>query len=103
MTPKLKPCPFCGGEAKHNDGGNSVYGRFWWRVGCTECSVILADREEWDGSHLRYPPMECVDRWNKRAGVAADDVTNLADYKADIMALHDETIAIIRNWVEART
>ena len=37
MTNALKPCPFCGSEAKLNyDGGNEVYGQRWW-VGCTGC------------------------------------------------------------------
>ena len=68
--PELKPCPFCGGAAKHNDGGSSIFGRFWWAVGCTECDVVFRDREVWDENmRLKLPPMECFERWNRRAEV----------------------------------
>lgn len=66
----LKPCPFCGGPAVHNDGGNSVYGRLWWAVGCVECDVELSDRELWGaGARLELPPKECFERWNRRASL----------------------------------
>lgn len=68
---ELKPCPFCGGEAKHNDGGNSTYGRFWWAVWCDECQIEVRDREVWkreeDRTILALPPKECFERWNRRA------------------------------------
>jgi hypothetical protein len=71
MSTELKKCPFCGGEAKHNDGGNSVFGRFWWAVWCEECQIEMRDREVWDSSragylHPDYPPQECFTRWNRR-------------------------------------
>lgn len=71
-TPELKPCPFCGGEASHNDGGNSVYGRYWWVVGCKNCDVTFADQEVWsktDPGMLdpAYPPKHCFIAWNTRA------------------------------------
>jgi hypothetical protein len=70
MSIILKPCPFCGGEAKHNDGGNSVFGRFWWSVWCDECLIEMSDREKWgEPGKLdpKYPAKECFDRWNRRA------------------------------------
>lgn len=75
-THELKPCPFCGGEASTNDGGNSVYGRFWWRVGCIECGIWMADPEVWEPNGTGkldpdYPPQFCFDQWNTRAGGAA--------------------------------
>lgn len=69
MSEELKPCPFCGGPAIHNDGGNSTYGRLWWAVGCEECLVEIRDRELWaEGAKLdpAYPPKECFTRWNAR-------------------------------------
>ena len=78
MTPELKPCPFCGGKAKHNNGGNSTFGRFWWAVWCDTCQVEMRDLEVWDQSperlgmlHPDYPPKECFTRWNTRAEIAA--------------------------------
>lgn len=72
----LKPCPFCGGEAKHNDGGNSVYGRLWWAVWCEECQIEMRDKEVWhewsgpDAGKLKSQPMECFESWNRRASDA---------------------------------
>lgn len=69
MSEELKPCPFCGGTAKHNDGGNSVYGLFWYAVWCEECQIEMRDRERWaEGAKLdpAYPPKECFARWNSR-------------------------------------
>jgi hypothetical protein len=70
----LKPCPFCGSPASHNQGGNSVYGRLWWAVWCDPCQVEMRDLEVWDRSpdrpgmlHPDYPPKECFARWNNRA------------------------------------
>lgn len=70
----LKPCPFCGGEASHNGGGDSVFGRFWWTVGCKTCDFWLSDKEVWsqtDHGMLdpAYPPKHCFALWNKRAAV----------------------------------
>lgn len=69
--PELLPCPFCGGEAKHNSGGNSRYGRLWWSVGCDNCGVEMYDHEVWDGDrhgmfHPDHKPMECFENWNTR-------------------------------------
>lgn len=76
-TPELKPCPFCGGPAETNDGGDSVYGRFWWAVGCSSCDVVFCDREKWDGNgHLTLPPQECFERWNRRAPVCLPEPIN---------------------------
>lgn len=68
----LLPCPFCGGEAEHNDGGNSVFGRFWWAVWCNTCQIEMRDRERWDGNRPgmldpAFPPQESFARWNRRA------------------------------------
>lgn len=76
---ELKPCPFCGGAAQDNDGGNSIYGRFWWSVGCVDCEVVLHDREEWHdrsgpkAGRLKYEAKECFDRWNRRSATPPQD------------------------------
>ena len=81
-APDLLPCPFCGGEATHNDGGNSTYGRLWWCVGCENCDVWFADEEVWSKTKHgmldpAYPPKHCFKVWNTRTydfiGIMDDD------------------------------
>lgn len=55
MSGELKPCPFCGGEAK--TGGYAIAVEGYW-VSCTTCGVYV------DG----YPTTTvAVDAWNQRA------------------------------------
>jgi Lar family restriction alleviation protein len=58
---ELKPCPFCGGEAKVYDHFRIARGKTWnyFRVGCEECG-------------LRFPKFsevkeEAIEAWNRRA------------------------------------
>ena len=71
MSEQLKPCPFCGGEASHNGGGGSSYGRFWWIVGCKTCDIWVSDPEIWDKKNPgmldpAYPAKWCIAAWNRR-------------------------------------
>jgi len=66
------PCPFCGGDAVHNDGGHSVFGRLWWTVGCPTCGIWFSDKERWQRDNPgyldpAYPPKHCFADWNRRA------------------------------------
>lgn len=77
-APELKPCPFCGGKPSHNEGGNSRYGRFWWRVGCVNCGVFFNDEEKWDAnSPGNLDPechqKQCFDTWNTRTDLIPSD------------------------------
>jgi len=86
-APELKPCPFCGGEASHNGGGGSVFGRFWWTVGCKACDVWFADPEVWSNTghgmlNPAYPPKHCFAAWNTRAP-DADLTARLAAAEAE--------------------
>lgn len=70
-APELLPCPFCGGEASHNGGGGSSYGRFWWIVGCKTCDIWVSDPEIWDKKNPgmldpAYPAKWCLAAWNRR-------------------------------------
>ena len=53
---KLKPCPFCGGEARYTVFSSLGY----HHVECIKCDVVM------DYSHSFA---EAVDRWNRRATV----------------------------------
>jgi hypothetical protein len=101
MGEELKPCPFCGGDAKHNDGGNSTYGRFWWAVGCPECDVVLRDREVWGAnSQLVLPAKECFARWNTRADAAfMEEVREVLEVaQADAVSERDRLIETEAVW-----
>ena len=50
----LKPCPFCGGEAKVKAMGTN---RRSMVIGCTECSCDLETGETWVDENIR---------WNRR-------------------------------------
>lgn len=84
----LKPCPFCGGAASHNDGGNSTYGRLWWAVGCEDCGYSFSDREKWgEDGKLSLPPKECFERWNIRPAAPVEGletVTYRAKFKSEM-------------------
>ena len=56
--PKLKPCPFCGGEAE-------MFPYYFneWHIGCGKCSCDMGvfDTKE-----------EAIEAWNKRVGEVAE-------------------------------
>lgn len=91
---KLKPCPFCGGEAR------SYRYRFWdgdiekklWLCQCESC-------------RLNYPPIkvhcehesEAIDAWNKR-----EDTISVAEIEAYLQSRLDEWNALgDRKWEPA--
>ena len=55
MPEKLKPCPFCGGEAKVK----RFFGCAYITVGCKECNVQIN----------RDTKKQAIDAWNKRVEV----------------------------------
>lgn len=52
---KLKPCPFCGGEAETELCGKGIYS--YWSVWCN-CGVLLQDYKT---------EAEAIEAWNTRA------------------------------------
>jgi len=59
MTEKLKPCPFCGGEAEIERAGTP---RFSTIYACTDCGCRLETGEEWGHGTA----------WNTRPSVVPD-------------------------------
>lgn len=76
---KLKPCPFCGGEAKlkRSENDRSVEGLTQYKVICTNCSAS-AYGEYFNFYIIKPNPeapqaeMSAIEAWNKRAEPPAD-------------------------------
>lgn len=51
---ELKPCPFCGGEAKYEEFDDGFFN--WGRVECKQC-----------GAMITTPPTNTIEAWNRRA------------------------------------
>jgi Lar family restriction alleviation protein len=58
---ELKPCPFCGGEAKnekHNMRVDEGLTRLWYMARCQKCdAIVFSNKSE----------QEATDKWNRRA------------------------------------
>ncbi len=50
--PKLKPCPFCGGEAEYDE---DFFGRAY--IQCSNCEAHLQDKKAYQ---------DCIEAWNTR-------------------------------------
>jgi len=71
MTEKLKPCPFCGGEAVLLEPNESST---FYRVGCN-CAHCIGANAVW---HAHTSEAEAIEAWNARAERTcyADEVTH---------------------------
>lgn len=58
--PKLKPCPFCGKQAKRTRG---FYGLNFFKCVCG--AVVSFDNDFYNNN-----PDKAIDAWNRRAGEA---------------------------------
>ena len=56
MAEKLKPCPFCGGEAELR-GTSKLLSLFWF-----SCRSCFAE------TYGAYSEEEAIEQWNRRAG-----------------------------------
>ena len=54
MTTKLKPCPFCGSEARLNDIANK---HRWWSVVCNVCIA---------STNMKTSKAAAIEAWNRR-------------------------------------
>ena len=75
MNDKLKPCPFCGGEATIREFacGSTGNGEFSasYEVGCNDCKIKFLRESKF--SLINGHPVfskngydECIDAWNRR-------------------------------------
>ena len=77
MNKKLKPCPFCGGQAYIKEKNCTHYrdGTFGatYYVGCDTCGFSLCNISEFclEAGQVVFKQNgyeKCVDQWNKRVG-----------------------------------
>ena len=62
---KIKPCPFCGSEAKlkiTEDTSDYDYGKKYYDIRCTNKDCYLCDGADWNQSF----PEDIIEIWNKR-------------------------------------
>lgn len=64
MSEELKPCPFCGGEAKKQAVKTTILGDTYWGIKCTKCNCGTV-------GYLNYN--YAIKAWNRRAN---DENTN---------------------------
>lgn len=68
---KLKPCPFCGGEAKAIITKTAIGGQLSCLISCANCSFV-EQGEHLDSFQCSIDEMEdlinrTVEKWNRRA------------------------------------
>ena len=66
MNEKLKPCPFCGGEAEIVE--DRLYGEDYYAGRCKSCAAT---------SIFEFTKEEAVDKWNRRNYPEKQDSSNL--------------------------
>ena len=67
---ELKPCPFCGGEAKVQKDVHSIDGglRLFYYVRCCLCGAIAGFKLEcYPRQKEHKAKREAIDAWNRRA------------------------------------
>jgi len=48
MSEELKPCPFCGGEAREQEQRGSFGGYGLTEIYCLDCSARSSDKDDWN-------------------------------------------------------
>lgn len=74
---KLKPCPFCGGEAYITMQRDSEWYKEWYSVVCGECGSEIKDvnrfmcdrtrERHWSENLKKEIEKSLTDKWNRRA------------------------------------
>ena len=96
--PKLKPCPFCGGEVEER-GGSCNYGKhtITLDIKCGECGTIFKFKSNW-----KFNPIpEALEAWNRRAskdGGAGQRQHLRAHFEAEDIEKATRAHARLRAW-----
>lgn len=94
---KLKPCPFCGGEARVNEryrGGTANRKMYW--ISCSACGI---SQQHDNTSGYRYQS-KAIERWNTRKPIDKVVVQLKENYSCDVgnlkMISLDKAIEIVK-------
>ena len=94
MTEELKPCPFCGGEARLLlNAKRKIYGKDEYRTGVVACCNVCEARMFYGSEKL------AIEAWNRRAGEAnePDNESNvrLVQYRYYKCRISDDDVQTI--------
>lgn len=70
---KLKPCPFCGGEAEAVYAPNDINR---WGVQCKSCGCTV-EVEEWKG--VEDTKENAIKAWNRRTYISIDNAIEIVE------------------------
>lgn len=62
MKDKLKPCPFCGGEAELRVGRSRMTGRRVYTILCTNVECPILDLK----TKMSFDKKQVIEEWNRR-------------------------------------
>ena len=100
MSEELKPCPFCGGEARIDNEGTDFYAIF-----CDKCGTLtsFAKDSNFDGSDF-YTKEQVISAWNRRAQqpnepLTVEELKSMQSEPVWVKSLLDGTVkgAVINN------
>jgi len=99
MSEKLKPCPFCGGDAEFKediyvqDGDKGSYAK----VSCSRCLACISDGGQWfDQESHDLMKNSVIEDWQRRADKELEKVTMFLN------RLHkavDKAVMIVEEWL----
>ena len=92
-APELKPCPFCGSDAKLMGGPMAQEAYSVW------CKAPRGQRHHLDG--LGYKEAEAVAAWNTRADLCdptQDECARAEAAEAELTALKAELVGVVEGW-----
>jgi Lar family restriction alleviation protein len=66
MTDKLKPCPFCGGDAVLYNQSSKYTDRNSYLVNCSNCSCRTREFAYYEIKARRETEQKAIEAWNRR-------------------------------------
>lgn len=91
MTPELKPCPFCGGQAAYCQDVDPAEPHNCHHVVCTGCGLDADFSRQIDNDCDTVDQLRtaCADRWNRRAPPEATECRDCDQLMTERDSYHD--------------